>query len=104
MPCSVCDGSSFLSSYTSFSECFSLNAPSEFLFSSVFVLDSGPFYPFRKQLSVGTPPVTVAVPSFPTELTCATKMEERGSSEMKVPLYKTSQWYISEHKNLYFFN
>jgi hypothetical protein len=70
----VCDGSSFLSSYTTFSKFFSLHVPSEVLLSSLFLLDSSPFYPIKKQLSLGTPAVTQL-------------LEEKGSSEMKIPVY-----------------
>jgi len=71
MPCS---GSSFLSSYTSFSEFFSLYVRSEVLLSSLFHLDSSPSYPIKKQLSLGTPAVTQL-------------LEETGCSEMKVSVY-----------------
>jgi len=71
MPCS---GSSFLSSYTFFSEFFSLHVPSEVVLSSLFLLDFSPFYPNKKQLSLGTPAVTQL-------------LEETGYSEIKVSVY-----------------
>jgi len=88
MPCSVCvmdhpffpvtlpflNFSHFMSPQKSFSEFFSFHVPSEILLSSLFLLDSFPFYPIKRQLSLGTPAVTQL-------------LEETGSSEMKVPVY-----------------